>query len=53
ISNRIRSLARDHLLAQIARLKDSPLICRLVQTGDLRIVGGVYNSARGTVDIVA
>lgn len=53
ISDRIRSVAKDRLLAQISRLKDSPLICRLVQTGDLRIVGGVYNSARGTVEIVA
>jgi carbonic anhydrase len=53
ISDRIRSVAKANLLAQIARLKDSPLICRLVQTGDLRIVGGVYNSARYTVEIVA
>jgi carbonic anhydrase len=53
ISDRIRSVAKTNLLAQIARLKDSPLICRLVQTGDLRIIGGVYNSVRGTVEIVA
>jgi carbonic anhydrase len=53
ISDRIRSTAKTNLLAQIARLKDSPLICRLVQTGDLRIVGGLYNSVRGTVEIVA
>lgn len=53
ISDRIRSAAKTNLLAQINRLKESPLICRLVQTGDLRIVGGVYNSVRGTVDLVA
>jgi carbonic anhydrase len=53
ISDRIRSTTKTNLLAQIARLKDSPLICRLVQTGDLRIVGGLYNSVRGTVEIVA
>ncbi len=45
--------AKTNILDRVARLKASPLLARLIQAGDLKIVGGLYDATQGTVTILA
>ncbi len=40
------------ILNRVARLKASPLLARLIQAGNLKIVGGLHDAAQGTVTIL-
>lgn len=44
--------AKTNILDRVARLKAAPLLSRLVQAGDLKIVGGLYDPTQGTVTIL-
>jgi carbonic anhydrase len=44
--------AKTNILDRVAKLKTAPLLARLIQAGDLKIVGGLYDATQGTVTIV-
>ncbi len=44
--------AKTNILDRVTRLKAAPLLARIVQAGDLKIVGGLYDPTQGTVTIL-
>ncbi len=48
----IRPDAQTNILDRVAKLSATPLLARLIQAGDLKIVGGLYDPTQGTVAIL-
>lgn len=53
IADRILLDPKTNLSLRIAKLKDSPLLSRSIQAGNIKVIGGLHNADRGTVEILA
>ncbi|CAA9571090.1 Carbonic anhydrase, beta class [uncultured Synechococcales cyanobacterium] len=50
--NRLLNATKANVAIQIAKLKSSPVLSQLIQTGKLKIVGGYYDLDTGVVTLV-
>lgn len=51
--NQLENACKANILAQVTKLKSSPVLAELINTGKLKIVGGYYDLDTGKVSIVS
>ncbi|WP_445637617.1 carbonic anhydrase [Nostoc sp. DSM 114161] len=51
--NQLENVCKANILLQIEKLKSSPVLSQLIETGKLKIVGGYYDLDTGRVSLVS
>lgn len=51
--DRVENTCKANVLLQVEKLKASPVIAQLIETGKLTVVGGYYNLDNGTVTMLS